>query len=71
MIIIKDSNEESKSEMRQYMRSRMRNDRSYRGGYRTSTTRYKDEDSWKDGYEKGWKDCEEEMESEDYRRRSY
>lgn len=65
MIIIKDSNEESKSEMRSYMRSRMRNSRHYRGVYRTSTTQYKDEESWKDGYEKGWKDCEKEMESDD------
>lgn len=69
MIIIKDSNEESKNEMRHYMRSRMRSGRGYHS-YRTSTS-YKDEDSWKDGYEKGWKDCEEEMESEDYRRRNY
>ena len=53
--------------MRSYMRSRMRNSRTYRGGYRTSTS-YKDEESWKEGYEKGWKDCEEEMEQDEYRR---
>lgn len=57
MIIIKDTNEENRQDMRSYMRSRMRSGRSYR----TSTTHYKDDDSWKDGYEKGWKDCEEEM----------
>lgn len=68
MIIIKDNNEESKSEMRHYMRSRMRDNRNV--AYRTSTS-YKEDESWKDGYEKGWKDCEEEMESEDYRRRRY
>lgn len=67
MIIIKDSNEESKSEMRHYMRNRMRSGKTYHGGYRTSTS-YKEEENWKDGYEQGWKDCEEEMESEDYRR---
>lgn len=68
MIIIKDNNEEGKSEMRRYMRSRMRNSRGYRGDYRTSTTSYKDEETYKEAYEAGWRDCEEEMESEDYRR---
>lgn len=59
MIIINDRDGESRHEMRTYMRSRMRRGN---GGYnyRTSTN-YKDEESWKEGYEKGYKDACEDM----------
>lgn len=63
MIIINDKDGDNRHEMRTYMRSRMRVG-NYRGsyGYRTSTS-YKDEESWKEGYEKGYKDACEDMKS--------
>ena len=62
MIIIKDDNnkEQMRYDMREYMRRNYNN--------RTST-HYKDDDAWKEGYEKGYKDACEDKDDENFRRK--
>ena len=56
LIVINDT--ESKEQMRSNMREQMRH--SYRGGGNYRDGKYRTEEAYKEGYEHGWKDSEEE-----------